>query len=138
MLVAALFSRMVVACCTCWSTSPERIIVSAFLLIIYRSLEIKHSFKLWLNDNSWCEIFVDFSKTAKKQEKMRHRFQDSFDVNILNRKMNRKINSIRAWGFGKAEFQGKITSFLPPKFEYADYIFPIPSILFNFCDPEEC
>ena len=49
-------------------------------------------------------------------------------VNILKWKMNRKVNSVRTWSFRKAEFLSKIASFLPLKFEYANYIFPIPSI----------
>ena len=36
-----------------------------------------------------------------------------------------------------AEFLNKIVSFLPLNFEYANYIFPIPSTSFTFYDPEE-
>ena len=36
-----------------------------------------------------------------------------------------------------AEFLSKITSFLPLKFECANYIFPIPSISFIVHVPEE-
>ena len=49
---------------------------------IWRSLEIKYSFKKWLNDNSWCDIFTDFSKAAETQEKMRYYFEDSFNMNF--------------------------------------------------------
>ena len=68
---------------------------------------------------------------------MRLYFEDSLNVNILNWKMNEEINSIRTWSSRKAEFLSKITSFFPPKFEYAIYIFPIPSISFIFHVPEE-
>ena len=78
--------------------------MSAFFLIICRSLEIKHSFKMWLNDNSCCEIFTNFSKTTAKWEKMRHCFEDSFNMIILNWKVNRKIDSLRTWSSLKAEF----------------------------------
>ena len=37
----------------------------------------------------------------------------------------------------KAEFLSRIMSILPLKFEYANYIFPIPSISFTFLAPEE-
>ena len=37
-----------------------------------------------MNDNSWREIMADFSKTAEKQEKMRHHFEDSLNMNIPN------------------------------------------------------
>ena len=40
--------------------------VSAFSLIIRRSLEIKHSLEERLNDNSWGKVFADFSETARK------------------------------------------------------------------------
>ena len=36
------------------------------------------------------------------------------------------------WSLPKAEFLSKIASFLPPKFQSANYIFPIASISFNF------
>ena len=58
--------------------------MSAFFLIICRSLEIKHSLKTSLNDSSWREIIADFSKTVEKKKKMRHRFEDSVNVNMLN------------------------------------------------------
>ena len=60
---------------------------------------------------------------------MRHRFEDSFNMNMLNWKINPKINSIRTWGSRKAESLSKITSFLKLKLEYANYIFPI--LIFN-------
>ena len=136
---------MVVACCTWRASSPEPITVSliktvsAFLLIICRSLEIRHSFKMWLNDNFFVEIFANFSKTAEKWEKLRHSFEDSFNMNnILNWKVNWKINSMRPWSSRKAEFLSKIASFLPLKLEHANYIFPISSISFTtFYDSEE-
>ena len=37
----------------------------------------------------------------------------------------------------KGEFLSKIMSFLPLKFEYTSYIFPIPWISFTFYDPAE-
>ena len=85
-----------------------------------------------MNDNSWCEIFADFSKTAEKNEKMKHCFEDSINMNILNGKLYRKNNSIM-----KAEVLSKITSFLPLKFEYVNFIFLISSISFTFYVPEE-
>ena len=102
--------------------------VSAFFLIICRSFEMKYSFKMWLNNNSWSDIFADFSKTPKNYEKMRQRFEDFFNMNMLNRKINPKINSIGTWGLPKVEFLSKITSFLPLKLWYANFIFPILSI----------
>ena len=53
------------------------------------------SIKMLLNDNS-----------------RGHRFEDSFNINILNWKVNRKINSIRTWSSRKAEFLSKIASSL--------------------------
>ena len=35
------------------------------------------------------------------------------------------------------KFLSIVTSFLPLKFEYANYIFPIPWISFTFYDPAE-
>ena len=63
-----------------------------FFLIICRSLGIYH---MWLNNNSWPDIFAHLSKIAKKQEKMRHHFEASCNTNILNWKLYQKINSIR-------------------------------------------
>ena len=37
-----------------------------FFLIICWSLEIKHSFNIWLNDNSRRDIIADFSKKVQK------------------------------------------------------------------------
>ena len=48
---------------------------------------------------------------------MRHRFEDSCNMNILNWKLYRKINSIRTWSSQKGEFLSKITLFLTLKFE---------------------
>ena len=104
--------------------------VCFFFLIICWSLESKHTFRVWMNDNSWRVIFADFSKTAEKNEKTRHHFKGSFNINILNWKVNRKINSVRTWSSRKAEYLNKITLFLPLKFDYANYLFPIPSISF--------
>ena len=39
-------------------------------------------------------------------------------MNTLNSKMSRKINYIRTWSSGKAEFRSKITTFLPLQLEY--------------------
>ena len=58
-------------------------------------------------------------------------------MNVLIEKKSRKINSIRSWNSQKAEFLSKIASFLPLKFEYVNYIFPIPSISFTFHVPGE-
>ena len=44
---------------------------------------------------------------------------------------------MRTWSLRKAEFLSRIMSVLPLKFEYANYIFPIPSISFTFLVPEE-
>ena len=63
---------------------------------------------------------------------MRHRFEDSLNVNIVNWKVKRKIDSITTWSSRKAEFLSKIASFLSLKFECVNYIFPIPSISFPF------
>ena len=68
---------------------------------------------MWRNNNSWCDRFAHFSKTAEKQEKMRHRFEDSCNMNILNWKLYQKINSIRTWSSRKVKFLSEITSFLP-------------------------
>ena len=68
---------------------------------------------------------------------MRQCFEDSLNMNILKWKINQKINYIRTWNSQKAEFLSQITSFLPLKFECANYIFPIPSISFTFQVPEE-
>ena len=63
----------------------------SFLLIIFRSLETNHFLKMWLNDNSWREIIADFWKAAEKKENMRHHFEDSLNINILNLKIKPKI-----------------------------------------------
>ena len=44
------------------------------------------------DDNSWREIIADFSKTAEKQEKMRHPFEDSFNMNIYTKLKNKPKN----------------------------------------------
>ena len=73
---------------------------------ICRYLEIKHSFKIWLNDNSWCEIFADFSKPQ------RNRKEWDTVLKKLNWKIKRKINYIRSCSSRKAEFLSEIASFL--------------------------
>ena len=42
--------------------------------IVTLFLKMKHSFKMWLNNDSWCEIFDSFSKTADSLEKKRQHF----------------------------------------------------------------
>ena len=79
--------------------------VSAFFLIISRFLGIKHSYRMWLNDNSWHNKFAHFSKTAEKSEKMRHNSGDLFNLNVLNLKLYQKINSGSSL---KAEFLSAI------------------------------
>ena len=68
---------------------------------------------------------------------MRHRFEDSCNMNILNWKLYRKINSIRTWSSRKVEFLSEITSFLPLKFEHANYLFPVQRVSCTFYDLEE-
>ena len=92
---------------------------------------------MWLRDNSWPDIIADFSKTTVNKGKMRHYFEDSLNMNILNWKLNQKINSIRTWSLWKEKHLSKITSFLPLKFECANYIFPILNISFTFHGTEE-
>ena len=111
--------------------------VSALFLIMCRTLGIWHSFRMWLNNNSWHDRFANSSKTAEKYEKMRHRFKDSCNMNILNWKLYRKINSIRTWSSWKVEFLSEIASFLPLKFRYANYLFPIQRVSSTFFDPVE-
>ena len=79
---------------------------------------------MWLNNNSWRDRFAHFSITAEKKEKMRYRFENSCNMNILRWTLYRKINSIRTCSSRKVEFLSKITSFLRLKFEYANYLFP--------------
>ena len=63
---------------------------------------------------------------------MRHRFADSCNMNMLNWKLYRKVNSVRIWSLRKVEFLSEITSFLPLKFECANYFqfkdFHVPSM----------
>ena len=68
---------------------------------------------------------------------MGHRFEDSCNTNILNRKLYRKIDSIRTWSSRKVEFLSEITSFLPLKFEHANYLFRIQRFSCTFYDPAE-
>ena len=41
------------------------------------------------------------------------------------------------WSLQKTEFRKKLRSILPLKFEYANHLFPIPRISFEFYDPAE-
>ena len=50
---------------------------------------------------------------------MRHRFEDSCNINILNWKLYRKINFIRSWSSRKVQFLSETSSFLPLKIEHA-------------------
>ena len=61
-----------------------------FLQFIFRSLDINNFLKMWLNCNSWREIIADFWKTAEKKENMRHHFEDSLNINVLNWKIKPK------------------------------------------------
>ena len=61
---------------------------------------------------------------------MRHPFEDSCNMNILNWKLYRKINSIRTWSSRKVEFLREITSLLPLKF-YVPFM-TLQSIGFKF------
>ena len=53
---------------------------------------------------------------------MRHRFEDVFNMNILNWKINLKINFITTSSTRMVEFSSKIASFFRLKFEHANYI----------------
>ena len=44
---------------------------------------------------------------------------------------------MRTWSSQKEEFLSEITSFLPPKFEYANYLFQIQRFSRTFYDPAE-
>ena len=88
-------------------------------------------------NNSWRDRFIHFSKTTEKKEKMRHRFEDSWNINVLNWKLYRKNKSIKTWNARKVEFLREITSFLLLKFEYANYLFPIQRLSCTFYDPAE-
>ena len=68
---------------------------------------------------------------------MTQRVEDSFNMDILNWKVNWKINSIRASSSRKAEFLRKTASFLQLKLEYVNYIFPILSISITFYEFEK-
>ena len=61
---------------------------------------------------------------------MRHGFEDSCNMNVLNCPFYRKINSTRTWSSRREEFLSEITSFLPPKFEYQRFQ---PSRIFRDC-----
>ena len=61
---------------------------------------------------------------------MRYHFEDSCNMNILSWKLYRNINSIRTWSSWREEF----TSFLPLKFEYSSYLFPIQRFSCTFYD----
>ena len=73
----------------------------------------------------------------KQAFRVRHRFEDSWNMNVLNWKLYRKINSMRTWSSWKVEYLNEITLFLPLKFEYANYLFPIQRFLCIFYDPAE-
>ena len=66
---------------------------------------------------------------------MRHRFQDSCKMNVPKRKLYRNIKSTRTWSSRNIEFLREIMSFLPLKFEDANYLFPIQRFLCIFHDP---
>ena len=69
---------------------------------------------------------------------MRHCFEGSCNNNILSLKLYRKINSIRTWISRKEEFlSGFFKSFLPLKFECANYLFPIQRFSCTFYDSTE-
>ena len=51
--------------------------------------------------------------------------------------MYQKNNSLRTWSSQKEKYLSKITSVLPLKFDYANYVFLIPRISFIFYDPAE-
>ena len=42
---------------------------------------------------------------------MRHRFEDSFNMNILNWKINQKNNTVRTWSSQRAEFKQSYITF---------------------------
>ena len=66
---------------------------------------------------------------------MSHNLEGSCNTNVLNWKLYRKINSIRIWSSRKVEFLSEITSSLPLKFEYSNYLFPIQRFSCTFHDP---
>ena len=68
---------------------------------------------------------------------MRHRFEDSCNMNILNWKLYQKINSMRTCSSRKVEFVSEITSFLPLKFEHGNYLFPVQRFLCTFYNTAE-
>ena len=45
-----------------------------------------------------------FLKNLREVGKMRHRFEDSFNMNILNWKLYGEINSVRTWSSRKVDF----------------------------------
>ena len=67
---------------------------------------------------------------------MRHRFEDSCNMNILNWKLYRKINTIRTWSSRKVEFLSEInlnTQII--YFQFKEFYVPfmtLQSIGFNF------
>ena len=68
---------------------------------------------------------------------MRHRFEGSFNMNVLSWKLYQKINSIRTWRSQKEELLSEITLFLPPKFEYKNYLIQIQRFSCTFYDSAE-
>ena len=72
---------------------------------------------------------------------MRHRFEDSCSMNVLNWNLYQEINSIRTWSLWRVDFLSEITSFLPLNFEqissfqFKDFYVPfmnLQSIGFTF------
>ena len=63
---------------------------------------------------------------------MRHRFEDSSNMNLVNQKFSQKINSIRTWSSQKEEILCEIMSFVPLKFEYGNYYFQFRNFYIPF------
>ena len=68
---------------------------------------------------------------------MRHRFEDSCNINVLNWKLYQKFYCIRTCSLQKVEILSEIKSFLPLKFEHANDLFPVQKVLCTFYDPAE-
>ena len=51
---------------------------------------------------------------------------------MLSWKLYRKVNSVKTWSLRKEEVLSGITSFLPLKFEHANYLFQIQRFLWPF------
>ena len=78
-----------------------------------------------------------YQKPQRSRKKWDTVLKILLNMSILNRIINRKINSIKTWSSRKAEFLSKSASFLRLKFEYENYIFSVWSISFTCYDPEE-